>query len=106
MNAQRNTRETYALTQTQILEQFFFFPKTIKGQYLLDNFTQEMVPELRRFMCYFTEEDVERILSSGHPKECLYTVAEIIGRIRKEYPVSQRESSIMKKTIKQTTEKF
>jgi len=53
MGILNNRKEAYAPTQTKVLEQFFFAPKTIEGHYLLSNFTQDMVPELRRFMRFF-----------------------------------------------------
>lgn len=69
-------------TESSPLSQFFSSPKTVEEQFPVQRFNPEMIQEVEKYSRFFTEEDVERTLSCSDPKECLYTVAGIISRIR------------------------
>ena len=62
----------------------FLSPKTVEEQFVLQKFNPDMIEEVRKLSPFFTEDDTENILSCKTPKECLYTVASIISRIRSE----------------------
>ena len=60
----------------------FFSQKTVEEQFVLEKFTEDMLQEVLSFEPFFTEDDVERILTSTDSKGCLYTVASILSRVR------------------------
>ncbi|MDD2891344.1 MAG: hypothetical protein PHQ95_00035 [Candidatus Gracilibacteria bacterium] len=99
MNMLNNKKEPCIGTQVEILEQFFFAPRTIKEIYLLSNFTQDMVPGLRKFIPFFTKRDTEQILACTNPKDCLSMVAGIIHRIQGEQSVIYSRNEVSRTKV-------
>lgn len=72
----------YSYEKEKLSQLLFSSSKTVEEQFLLKHFTSEILDEVRTFIPFFTENDVIRILSCSDPTKFLYTIAEIIGRLR------------------------